>query len=85
MPVIVACASADRTTFEVQRAGRRDRVGVAAAAGDQTGVFLADAGLADLRLGDGGHWPTPAVAGVSAGAPGFIFCAAPCTARTMFW
>ena len=60
-------------------------VGAAGTTRDQPGVLLADAGLADLGLGDGGHWPTPAVAGVSAGAPGFIFWAAPCTARTMFW
>ena len=55
------------------------------AAGDQVGVLLAARALPISGSVDGGHWPTPAVAAVSAGAPGFIFCAAACTARTMFW
>jgi hypothetical protein len=76
---------------QMQHAGQRDVVGPAGAPGDEAGVLLAGSGLPELAGGGGGfggrrHEVTPAtVAGVSAGTPGFIACAALCTARTMFW
>jgi hypothetical protein len=73
---------------DVQHAGQDHVVGPRRPAGDQPGVLLASAGLADLllrrlngrRLVDHGHDCAPSVS-----VEALISAAACCTARTMFW